>query len=97
MRSDAMNTTTDLVIEEIRELVGDPGLQVGADSMLLGDERLLDSTALVELCLRLEDRAFEQGFEFDWTSEDAMSRSRSMFRSVESLSSEFARQMQAQA
>ena len=34
---------------------------------------------LVELCLALEDKAVDLGFEFDWTSEAAMSRSRSLF------------------
>jgi hypothetical protein len=44
---------------------------------------------LVELCLALEDIAGEIGFAFDWTSETAMSRSRSMFRSAGSLATEF--------
>ena len=44
---------------------------------------------LVELCLVLEDKAGDLGFEFDWTSEAAMSRSRSLFRTVTSLADEF--------
>ena len=44
---------------------------------------------LVQLCLSLEEKAEELGFEFDWTTETAMSRSRGMFRSIESLSEEF--------
>ena len=47
---------------------------------------------LVEVCLALEDLADEHGFEFDWTSEAAMSKSRSMFRSVTALTEEFANQ-----
>ena len=46
---------------------------------------------LVQLCLSLEEKADELGFEFDWT-ETAMSRSRGMFRSVDSLSEEFVSQ-----
>ncbi len=51
---------------------------------------------LVELCLTLEDFAEEKGFEFDWTSDQAMSRSRSMFRTAGSLASEFTNQMDAE-
>jgi hypothetical protein len=50
---------------------------------------------LVELCLALEDMAVEIGFEFDWTSDAAMSRSRSMFRTAGSLVAEFIIQMEA--
>ena len=35
------------------------------------------------------------GFEFDWTSDAAMSRSRSMFRTAGSLAAEFFSQMEA--
>lgn len=52
---------------------------------LVGSNRILDSLDLVELCLRLEDYAQANGFEFDWTSENAMSRNRSMFRTVGAL------------
>ena len=47
---------------------------------------------LVELCLELEDKASEMGFEFDWTSEKAMSRAGSMFRTVGTLAEEFTKQ-----
>jgi hypothetical protein len=50
---------------------------------------------LVELCLALEDKAAEIGFEFDWTSDAAMSRSRSMFRTADSLAAEFVNQMES--
>ena len=36
-----------------------------------------------------------EGFEFDWTSEAAMSKSRSMFRSVAALAEEFSNQSEA--
>lgn len=62
---------------------------------LIGGESLLDSMKLVELCLALEDLADEHGFEFDWTSEAAMSKSRSMFRNVTALAEEFAAQSEA--
>ena len=62
---------------------------------LLGSESLLDSMGLVEVCLALEDIADEHGFEFDWTSEAALSKSQSMFRTVAALSEEFAIQSEA--
>ena len=47
------------------------------DMNLIGKEASLDSMKLVELCLALEDKAGDLEFEFDWTSEAAMSRSQS--------------------
>tara|TARA_B100002019_G_scaffold186187_1_gene160782 strand:- start:3047 stop:3319 length:273 start_codon:yes stop_codon:yes gene_type:complete len=65
--------------------------EITEDMQLIGGE-LLDSMKLVEVCLALEDLADEHGFEFDWASEAAMSKSRSMFRSVAALAEEFANQ-----
>jgi len=50
---------------------------------------------LVEVCIALEDVADENGFDFDWTSEMAMSKSRSMFRTVQSLAEEFLNQSES--
>ena len=66
--------------------------EITEDMQLIGGESLLDSMKLVEVCIALEDLADEHGFEFDWTSESAMSKSRSMFRSVSALAKEFANQ-----
>lgn len=66
--------------------------EINEDMHLIGGESLLDSMNLVEVCLALEDLADEHGFEFDWTSEAALSKSRSMFRSVSTLAEEFANQ-----
>jgi hypothetical protein len=65
---------------------------VTKDTPLVGTSSLLDSMALVQLCLALEDKAQEIGFEFDWTSETAMSKSKGMYRSVTALADEFYRQ-----
>jgi len=62
---------------------------------LIGKQSLLDSMGLVSVCLTLEDLADEHGFEFDWTSEATMSKSRSMFRSISALAEEFANQSEA--
>lgn len=66
--------------------------EITEDMQLIGGESLLDSMKLVEVCLALEDSAEEYQFEFDWTSEVAMSKSRSMFRSVAALAEEFSNQ-----
>ena len=84
------------VFAAVRALVTDQIAPVTETTSLLGDSRALDSMKLVELCVALEDRAAEIGFEFDWTSDTAMSRSRSMFRTAGSLASEFIRQMESQ-
>ena len=69
--------------------------EITEEMQLIGGESLLDSMKLVEVCLALEDLADEHGFEFDWTSEAAMSKSRGMFRSVIALAEEFASQSEA--
>ena len=84
-----------LVFKQIFQLLDDNSLTVSDDMPLIGAETVLDSMKLVELCLELEDRAAEIGFEFDWTSDAAMSLSRSMFRTAGSLAAEFVSQMEA--
>jgi hypothetical protein len=79
----------------ILQLLEKKPLIVTDDMPLIGGESLLDSMKLVELCLALEDKATDMGFEFDWTSDTAMSRSRSMFRTAGSLAEEFIKQMEA--
>jgi len=81
------------VFQIILDGIEDKTIQVTEDTPLIGDGSVLDSMKLVELCLTLEDFAEEKGFEFDWTSDQAMSRSRSMFRTIGSLASEFTNQM----
>jgi len=70
-------------------------VKVTENMQIIGEESLLDSMKLVEVCIALEDLANEHGFEFDWTSENAMSKSRSMFRSVAALAEEFKNQSEA--
>ena len=90
-----MSNIQQRIFGAIVALRADQKVRVDQDTPLIGDGSLLDSMKLVELCLVLEDMAAEIGFEFDWTSETAMSRSRSMFRTAGSLASEFAAQMNA--
>jgi acyl carrier protein len=82
------------VFSQISQLLENKSLTVTDDMPLIGGESVLDSMKLVELCLALEDKAADIGFEFDWTSDAAMSRSRSMFRTAGSLASEFINQME---
>ncbi|MDG2297650.1 MAG: acyl carrier protein [Gammaproteobacteria bacterium] len=84
------------IIQAIQSLIEDSSVELNESTALLGGDGLMDSMSLVELCLILEDKASELGFEFDWTSDSAMSRSRSMFRSVGSLTDEMIRQMEEQ-
>ena len=81
----------ELVISAINNALEDD-VEITEDMQLIGGESLLDSMKLVEVCLALEDLADEHGFEFDWTSEAAMSKSRSMFRSVAALAEEVVNQ-----
>ncbi len=80
------------VFAAISKLAQEAGTAITDATPLIGDGSVLDSMRLVELCLSLEDLAGEHGFEFDWTSEAAMSRSRSIFRTAGALADEFVRQ-----
>jgi acyl carrier protein len=82
----------ELVIKELRPLLKDQSIHIDESTILIGVQGIIDSLGLVELCLRIEDAASAQGFEFDWTSEKAMSRNTSIFRSVGSLAEELEQQ-----
>ena len=82
---------TEIVVSAIDDAL-DSKANVSEEMELIGGESLLDSMKLVEVCLALEDLADEHGFEFNWTSDATMSKSRSMFRSVAALAEEFAGQ-----
>lgn len=83
------------IFAEIIELVGDKSITISDDTPLLGDGSVLDSMKAVTLCIALEDLAADHDFDFDWTSDAAMSRSRSMFRTAGSLVEEFLNQQKA--
>ena len=89
------NAIREKVFGELTKLLGDTSISVTDDLALIGNESVLDSMRLVELCLALEDLALEIGFEFDWTSDAAMSPTRSMFRTAGSLAAVFISQMEA--
>jgi hypothetical protein len=94
-----IKAATELIIGLVEETIAnnnDVEVKVSVDTPLIGGESALDSMNLVELCLALEDTAAESGFEFDWTSDTAMSKSRSMFISVKSLAKEYVSQYEVQ-
>ena len=82
----------EVIIKEIREITDGPsnhGLSgLTKDTTLIGENSPLDSMGLVSLCIRLEEIAEEDGFEFDWTGE-TLSKSKSIFSSIETLAEEF--------
>ena len=92
----SVTVVTDKIIEVVKTILQNDDIRtaIGPESTLVGHNAVLDSMGLVELCLELEDLASDEyGFEFDWTSEKAMSTSKSMFKDIESLAREFVQQM----
>ena len=83
----------DKIFKALANKLGDSSITISDDTPLIGDGRVLNSMKLLELCLTLEDIASSLNFEFDWTSEEAMSKSRSMFRTAGALVNEFLSQM----
>ena len=92
--SDATPIKTE-IFAAIIELIGDKPVSIADETPLIGDGSVLDSMKLVQLCVSLEDKATELGFDFDWTSDTAMSKSRSIFRTANSLATEFINQMES--
>lgn len=74
------------VRQSVSEFGGIPIETVDGGTQLVGQSRCLKSRTLVEVLLDLEDFAEKSlGVTFDWTSDAALSPSRSPFRSVDSL------------
>ena len=80
-----------IIIKEIKELVDNDSIVIDENTPLIGENSPLDSMNIVNLCIRLEDIANDQNFNFDWSG-DTMSKSKSMFKTVSSISEEFLRQ-----
>lgn len=85
-----------IVLSKVKEVLDEDNRIVEFDenSSLLGSNSILKSLDLVTLCTKLEDEALdlEESFEFDWTSEKAMSNMHSIFRTPKTLAQEFLRQ-----
>ena len=89
-----MQEIREMISEQVKKIVSEDAVLIDDSTQLLGSSGILDSMKLVHLCLSLEDRANDLGFEFNWTSDSALSNVRSMFRTVGSLADEFTRQME---
>ena len=75
------------IIDEVSMLIGDTISPVTAATPLIGANRAVDSADLVVLLLAVEDYARDNlGFDWDWTSDSAMSEARSVLRNIGSLS-----------
>jgi acyl carrier protein len=94
MKSTKYIEIKDRIFTNINSLLEDKSHIIMEDTPLIGGAGVLDSMKLVELCLLLEDAAIELGFEFDWTSDEAMSKSRGMFRNAGALTNEFIKQLE---
>jgi acyl carrier protein len=71
---------------ELATLINRDADSIDADTVLVGQNRVVDSADLVVLLLAVEDFAKEQlGVNWDWTSDSAMSEARSVLRNVGSL------------
>lgn len=88
--------TTDItgfIIAEVASITDcNPG-EIGPDTALIGPQACVSSRELVELLLAIEDFVVQQGGEFDWTSDSAMSAARSAFRTVATLAELVARSL----
>tara|TARA_Y100000590_G_scaffold460164_1_gene618879 strand:- start:186 stop:473 length:288 start_codon:yes stop_codon:yes gene_type:complete len=80
------------IINKVSSKINSTKDQVTEATALIGEGSEMDSMKLVELCLDLEDMATKLNFEFDWTSEKAMSKLGSIFMNVGTISTEFIKQ-----
>ena len=71
---------------ELASLTGADESAVSSETVLIGQNRVLDSADLVVLLLSIEDFVKEElGVDWDWTSDSAMSEARSVLRNVGAL------------
>ena len=85
--------TIEEVLDIIKTSIEDDDIEINANTNLVGGNSMLDSMGLVQTCIALEDKSQEHGFNFDWTSEKAMSTMSSVFKTPSSLVQEYNRQL----
>ena len=83
------------LISVIKDVV-EEDIDINPQSSLIGGNSSIDSMGLVQICLALEERSQSEGFSFDWTSEKAMSSLNSIFKTAETLTEEYNRQLMEQ-
>ena len=80
------------LIKIIKEVIQED-IKLEEETPLIGGESSIDSMNLVQICIALEDKSRDDNFEFDWTSEKAMSELNSIFRNPRTLAEEYNKQM----
>jgi hypothetical protein len=74
------------IVQEVSAISGVPAGTLSEATPLIGGGTVLNSRGLVELLIALEEFSEEKlHVHFDWTSDSAMSTSRSVYRTVASL------------
>ncbi len=81
------------LIKIIKDSV-DEDFELNSSSPLIGENSIIDSMNLVQICISLEEKSQDDGFDFDWTSEKAMSSLNSIFKTPITLTNEYNLQMQ---
>lgn len=76
-----------IVVEEVKKNLENSEIknEVTSETSLFGAKSLIDSMGLVTLVVEIESRLLEDGYEISLMSESAMSRSKSPFRNVKTL------------
>ena len=83
------------LIEIIKQIIQED-IIIKNNTCLIGGDSCIDSMNLVQICIALEDRSKKDNFEFDWTSEKAMSSMNSIFKTPNSIADEFNKQLMNQ-
>lgn len=74
------------IIKQLAIICKDPKRKFASNTPLVGPTRALKSVELVELLLKMEDYVEEKfNSKFNWSDNSAMSETRSVFRTINSL------------
>lgn len=92
--TEAIDNDFTALVSFMRDELNVDSSDLGPDTSLVGADAIVDSLGLVQISLFLEERATDEGWDFDWTSEKAMSVRTSMYRTIESILHEFDSQRQ---
>ena len=83
-----INNIENYIIKELALICKDPMRTFSSSTALVGPSRALESIELVELLLKMEDYVEEKfNSKFIWADNSAMSETRSVLRTVNSLAS----------
>lgn len=87
----ARDSVVSFLVQEVSTITGTPAAGLSEATPLIGGGTVLNSHGLVELLVALEEFAEEKlHVRFDWTSDSAMSETRSVYRTVGSLADHIA-------